>query len=306
MNTYPIRRRLVTSSIDTEIAVTEYGNPDAETIVLVHGWPDSQVVWTGVAERLAERWHVVTFDQRGVGASSSITTASALDFDVLVADLEAVCRAVGSGRRVHLVGHDFGAIYAWQAVSTAHASEVYASFSCLNGTSLDHWGSWARAVLKNPTPATVVDLCAQMACSSYILWLFVPGFPRLAASVLGRHRVWSRALRLLSGVDSESVRLAPTLRSDMRDGIGIYRANVFRLFRPTRRWTDVPVQMIHGRRDVAIRRGSIAGIGSRAQTISFVDIDAGHWSPLTHTDTVAGLVERFAGSILAPSVETEA
>ena len=60
--------QFVDSSDGVRIAVYEEGNPDGPTVVLVHGWPDSHVLWDGVAPLLADRFRIVRYDNRGVGA----------------------------------------------------------------------------------------------------------------------------------------------------------------------------------------------------------------------------------------------
>ena len=62
--------QFVDSSDGVRIAVYEEGNPDGPTVVLVHGWPDSHVLWDGVAPLLADRFRIVRYDNRGVGQSS--------------------------------------------------------------------------------------------------------------------------------------------------------------------------------------------------------------------------------------------
>ena len=65
-----ITERFVDSSGGVRIAVYEEGNPDGPTLVLVHGWPDSHVVWDGVVPLLADRFRIVRYDNRGVGKTS--------------------------------------------------------------------------------------------------------------------------------------------------------------------------------------------------------------------------------------------
>lgn len=48
-----------------ELCVAELGDAGRPTVVLVHGYPDSKEVWSDVAVRLAEHWHVVLYDVRG-------------------------------------------------------------------------------------------------------------------------------------------------------------------------------------------------------------------------------------------------
>ena len=59
--------RFVDSSDGVRIAVYEEGNPDGPTLVLVHGWPDSHVLWDGVVPLLADRFRIIRYDNRGVG-----------------------------------------------------------------------------------------------------------------------------------------------------------------------------------------------------------------------------------------------
>ena len=50
--------RYVDSSDGVRIAVYEQGNPDGPTLVLVHGWPNSHVMWDGVVALLADRFRI--------------------------------------------------------------------------------------------------------------------------------------------------------------------------------------------------------------------------------------------------------
>ena len=43
-----ITERFVDSSDGVRVAVYEEGNPAGPTVVLIHGWPDSHVLWDGV------------------------------------------------------------------------------------------------------------------------------------------------------------------------------------------------------------------------------------------------------------------
>jgi pimeloyl-ACP methyl ester carboxylesterase len=62
--------RFVDSSDGVRIAVYEQGNSDGPTVVLVHGWPDSHVVWDGVVPLLADRFRIIRYDNRGAGKTS--------------------------------------------------------------------------------------------------------------------------------------------------------------------------------------------------------------------------------------------
>lgn len=54
-----------------ELCVAELGETGLPTVLLVHGYPDSKEVWSEVATRLAENFHVVLYDIRGHGRSTA-------------------------------------------------------------------------------------------------------------------------------------------------------------------------------------------------------------------------------------------
>ena len=58
-------QQFIDSTDGVRIAVYEEGNPEGPTVVLVHGFPDSHVLWDGVVPRLAERFRVIRYDNRG-------------------------------------------------------------------------------------------------------------------------------------------------------------------------------------------------------------------------------------------------
>jgi pimeloyl-ACP methyl ester carboxylesterase len=88
--------------------VLEWGESSSElSFVLVHGFTDLAYGWAGVAERLAERHHVVAPDLRGHGDSEWIGAGGYYHFLDYVADLDDVIRR-WARPRVVLVGHSMG------------------------------------------------------------------------------------------------------------------------------------------------------------------------------------------------------
>lgn len=75
------------------------------TVVLVHGLASNARIWDAVAPRLAERFHIVAFDQRGHGLSDK--PAGGYGFAQVVGDLRGLIYALDLGRPT-LVGHSWG------------------------------------------------------------------------------------------------------------------------------------------------------------------------------------------------------
>jgi pimeloyl-ACP methyl ester carboxylesterase len=95
------------------LAVRDSGG-ESTPVVLVHGLGAIQRSWDRVAPLLAPRLRVVTYDQRGHGASPA-----AADYapDAFAADLTTVLDVLGLERPV-LAGHSFGAVLAVEVAAT--------------------------------------------------------------------------------------------------------------------------------------------------------------------------------------------
>ena len=84
---------------------------DAPAVLLLHGYPQTHVIWHRVAPALAERYNVVASDLRGYGDSGKPpTTRNHAPYSkrVMARDQVELMRALGHARFL-LVGHDRGA-----------------------------------------------------------------------------------------------------------------------------------------------------------------------------------------------------
>jgi pimeloyl-ACP methyl ester carboxylesterase len=89
------------------LAVRDSGG-DATTAVLLHGLGAPQRSWDRVAPLLAPHLRVITYDQRGHGASAA---AADYSLEAFLADLQAVLDALALEQPL-LVGHSFGGLLA--------------------------------------------------------------------------------------------------------------------------------------------------------------------------------------------------
>lgn len=99
---------------DVTLAVRIAGNPNSGNVMIaIHGGPGQSHHYMLDLESLAgQQFSVVTYDQRGVGGSSS-PPANPAHYELAdyIGDLEAVRRAVGADQVV-LLGHSWGGIVA--------------------------------------------------------------------------------------------------------------------------------------------------------------------------------------------------
>ena len=92
-----------------KIAYYEEGNGQ-ETLVLLHGWPQTSYVWRKMIPDLAKNYRVIAIDLPGLGKSESIENYST---DNVASILNAFLHAKEINK-IHLIGHDLGT---WVAMS---------------------------------------------------------------------------------------------------------------------------------------------------------------------------------------------
>src|SRR5262245_9231541 len=250
-----ITERFVDSSDGVRVAVYEEGNPSGPPIVLAHGWPDSHVLWDGVAPLLTDRFRVIRYDNRGAGKSSVPKPVSAYRMAGYADDFAAVIDAVAPGERVHVLAHDWGSAGMWEYLSRSGASDHVASFTSISGPSVDHMNRFIIGSLKRPyRPRRFLQGLSQLLWFSYMGFFSVPVLAALAVRIFIADGL-RRALMARDGIPAEQLYHAKTYKSDAVNSLKVYGANYFRAFRSARtdHYVDVPVQVIVNTRDRYVR-----------------------------------------------------
>jgi pimeloyl-ACP methyl ester carboxylesterase len=108
-------RRIDTGELTLSVDVGEpaSGAPAAETVLLLHGFPDSNKLWRYQVPVLREAgYRTVAPDLRGFGESDRPGELDGYRLTASVQDMVAVLDALGVGT-AHVVCHDFGAVVGW-------------------------------------------------------------------------------------------------------------------------------------------------------------------------------------------------
>jgi haloacetate dehalogenase len=144
---------------ETRIHVRRSGT--GPPILLLHGFPQTHVMWRSVAELLAERFTVVSADLRGYGQSGcppSPPDHSAYSKRAMARDMVEVMEALGF-QQFHVAGHDRGGRVAYR-LALDHPRKVL-SLSVLDIIpTLDVWeladrritSFWPFSLLAQPAP----------------------------------------------------------------------------------------------------------------------------------------------------------
>lgn len=96
-----------TASVEgIDVFYREAGNPDAPTLLLLHGFPTSSAQYQGLIDRLSDRYHLVAPDYPGFGRTDPLAGVST--FDRLADSVEGFVDAI-SLQNYALYLFDFGA-----------------------------------------------------------------------------------------------------------------------------------------------------------------------------------------------------
>jgi NAD(P)-dependent dehydrogenase (short-subunit alcohol dehydrogenase family)/pimeloyl-ACP methyl ester carboxylesterase len=269
------------------IAAYEQGNRSGETVLLLHGWPDSHHLWDGVTPFLTERFHVVSVDNRGHGRSTNPKGFANFTLAALASDYMAVIDAVSPDKPVHVLAHDWGSVAMWEAVCDEWAQRKVASFTSVAGPNVAHLGSWARDRLSRPTPKNLAQVLAQLGSFSYMFYFMLPWLPKAMFAVTVNPKRWRTVLSRAEGAAPEDIFLAPTFEKDIGNGLRVYRANVPAILKQRERFTRVPVQVIVGTRDPAVRQASYDDALNWAPAVWRRVVKGGHWLPFSHPELLA-------------------
>jgi pimeloyl-ACP methyl ester carboxylesterase len=289
--------RRVAGAGGLDLAVVERGDPTDPTVLLVHGYPDDHAVWDLVASRLVRRHHVVAYDVRGAGTSEVPAHRDGYRLEALVADLAAVADAVSATGPVHLVGHDWGSIQAWAAVTDHAVAGRFGSFTSISGPSLDHVAGWARHH-RMPGRRRWREAGRQARRSWYIAAMATPLAPRVwtGGPLAGR---WSDHLVRAEHATVDERWPGPHLGTNGSNGVQFYRANLFgrRDAPAVAVQTAVPVQLLVPTGDRYVTPALLDGIDAIAPDLVRHDVDGGHWIIRSEPDLVAGLVADHVAAV---------
>ena len=146
---------------DVELFARTGGDPRKPPLLLLHGYPQTHVMWHRVAQRLAQDFSLVIPDLRGYGDSTKPGPAATPEADhalhskrAMAADMVALMNGLGH-RRFLVAGHDRGA-------RVAHR------------LALDHADRVERLALIDIVPTLdMYELADMRAATGYYHWFFL-------------------------------------------------------------------------------------------------------------------------------------
>ena len=225
----------------------------AETIVMIHGWPDTYRLWDAQVQALRSRYRCVRFTLPGFDAAS---VRKAYSLDELIGFLKALIERLCPGGKVILLLHDWGCAFGYE-FTMRHPQSV----SRIVGVDIGDPASWRRACTRR-------ELRWVM---TYQVWLAL-GW--LIGGSIGdwMTRTMARRARCPSDAAPISSRMNYPYYLLWFGGSLSYRRQLHR-FRP-----DCPMLFIYGRRKPFMFHAEKWAEELRARPGNQVEaFDTGHW-----------------------------
>jgi pimeloyl-ACP methyl ester carboxylesterase len=172
--------------------VEDRGPADGDVVVLLHGFPQTSRSWDRLAPLLhAGGYRTLAPDQRGYSPRARPRWRFAYRMSALVGDAVALIEAAGVGdRKVHVVGHDWGAAVAWTLA--ANRPDRVATLTAL---SVPHPAAFMRALFTS----------RQFLLSWYMYFFQLPWLPELFIRRFLKGRLRTRLIAgMTAGGQSEA------------------------------------------------------------------------------------------------------
>jgi len=273
------------------------GRRDGPPLLLLHGFPQTHVMWHRVAQRLADEFFLVMPDLRGYGDSERPVPGDGGDHvwsskRAMAADMDALMRGLGH-ERYFVCGHDRGGRVAHrlaldhpQAVrrlvllDIAPTLDMYAATDMAFASAYYHW---FHLIQPWPLPEHMIEGCALEYLQAKLGRWGAQGLAHQEPQALAEYeRCFSRGenihgacedYRASAGIDLEHDRAARAAGQRIACDLHVVwggRGVVHRLFDPLALW-----------------RAQCAG------AVSGEVWPAGHYIPEEHPDRTAGLLAGF-------------
>ena len=270
-----------------KLHVVMAGPEDGQPVILLHGFPEFWYGWRKQIPALTKTgYRVIVPDQRGYNLSDKPKGARSYRVDILAQDILGLMDALGYNK-VHLIGHDWGAIVAW-ALAVWHPERLH-----------------KLGILNVPYPDVLLNFLRrgdpeQIRRSWYIFAFQIPWLPEYFM----RKNNWRNGDRILRGSskrgsftkeDVAEYKNAWSQPGAMTAMINWYRAAMWhRPKLPKDARVKVPTQMIWGMQDVALsHRMARLSIDycENGQLVLFED--ATHWVQHDEAEAVNQLLIEF-------------
>ncbi|MET7301103.1 alpha/beta hydrolase [Embleya sp. NPDC005575] len=270
-----------------QIFYREAGPRHRPTVVLLHGFPASSLMFRHLLPRLADRWHLVAPDHLGFGLSDAPTAHEfTYSFDSLT-DITGNLLAQLGIERYCLFVHDHGAPIGWRLILRTPAAVT--AIITQNGNAYDEglqpeFFTAVRDYWREQTPQTEAGVREALSLE-LTRWRYLAG---VTDESLIDPTTWTHDHDLLSRPDNDRAQLALFL--DYATNLALY-PKVQQYFRER----EVPLLAIWGKGDPIFGPAGALAFATDLPDAEVHLVPGGHFLLESALDEVVPLVRAFLG-----------
>lgn len=264
-----------------------YGDNSHPPIILLHGFPQSSIIWHHVAPFL-KGYFVIAPDLRGMGDSNRSLEIELYEKDEMAKDMFAIADELGI-QDFYLGGHDWGGAIVQEMVF-------------LNPKRIKKLIIMNMIIMNNKKGLAKAEevLIPQMFRSSWYWFLMsIKKFPE--ALISGKEEVWVRFFSrgISNPIPEESIQ--EFIRCYKIPGTITTTANIYRTMpKDRKRWktfegkiVDIPTNIIHGVLDPVIIQEYIFGVEEYFSDLKVTKLNGGHFIVDEQPQAVGEAIQKF-------------
>lgn len=239
------------------------GNEHDELVILLHGFPETSIMWKTVMPEIASHgFYCIAPNMRGYSKNACPKGQSHYTIKKIGQDILNIADSLGKDK-FHLIGHDWGAVIGWNIAFKSR--DRILSWSAM---SVPHNSAFGKAIKLDKD---------QKKRSRYIMWFLIPILPEI---MIRRHdfkilrRLWKRS----SAEEVEDYLSVFRRKQSLTGALNYYRANIGKSKSEALGDILAPTLFIWGKYDIAI--GAFAAESNHKYMkgeYKFLELEGGHW-----------------------------
>lgn len=255
--------------------VIDSGPLDGEPFVLLHGFPETANSWSETAKILNDQgFRTYAINQRGYSLGAQPKGRYAYRNSELVSDINTFLDIIG--KPVYLVGHDWGAVVAWD-VAIKYPEKI----KHFTAVSVPHKAAFLKSMLSS-----------NQLLKSYYIGLFqLPKIPELLFERLPQVGLSLLKSTGMTDVQLEDFKKEMVEEKRLSSAFNWYRGLPFSSNKDLNKKVKVPTLFIWGKHDSAVGHRSIE-LNKNYVDAPYTEIilDATHWIPTQNAKELADLI----------------
>lgn len=249
------------------LTIIAQGNPSAQPLVFIHGFPFDQTLWDGVIGELKEHYYCISYDVRGLGSSE--VGHGQYTMEGYVDDLEAVLLHLNLDQPV-VCGFSMGGYIALRA------SERLQCFKALILANTTATSDNNEAKLKRASALKKID---KKGVASFLEGFLAVAFSKQYQQKHNDTLVhWKEKILSFDPIGIKGALLAMISRTDTTSSLN----------------QAPPTLFIEASKDEIIPTGTMKKLAETVKNAHYVELqESGHMSMLEHPQAFIGSVQTF-------------